>query len=94
MNRSDIAALARLPFDPRAIRAWLKALRAPSLAIAGFSCFLGVALVPIVQVLVRMEMILAGKVEAACLSEPLATLAVQRGPRPGGLRRAGGSPRG
>jgi len=44
MNRSDIAAFARLPFDPRAIRAWLKALRAPSLVIAGFSCVLGVAL--------------------------------------------------
>ncbi|MCX7038337.1 MAG: prenyltransferase [Spirochaetes bacterium] len=44
MNRSDLAALARMPFDPRAIRAWLKALRPPSLVIAGFSCFLGVAL--------------------------------------------------
>lgn len=36
-------------------------------------------LVPIVQVPVRMEMLLAGKVEAACLPEPLATLAVERG---------------
>jgi NitT/TauT family transport system substrate-binding protein len=39
------------------------------------------ALVPIVQVPVRMEMLLAGKVEAACLPEPLATLAVERGAR-------------
>ncbi|MCX7038338.1 MAG: ABC transporter substrate-binding protein [Spirochaetes bacterium] len=39
------------------------------------------ALVPIVQVPVRMEMLLAGKVEAACLPEPLATLAVARGAR-------------
>lgn len=44
MNRADVVALARMPFDPRAIRAWLKALRPPSLVIAGFSCFLGVAL--------------------------------------------------
>ncbi len=36
-------------------------------------------LVPIVQVPVRMEMLLAGRVEAACLPEPLATLAVARG---------------
>ncbi len=39
------------------------------------------ALVPIVQVPVRMEMLLAGKVEAACLPEPLATLAVASGAR-------------
>jgi NitT/TauT family transport system substrate-binding protein len=40
-----------------------------------------VELVPIVQVPVRMEMLLAGQVEAACLPEPLATVAVQRGAR-------------
>lgn len=39
------------------------------------------ALVPIVQVPVRMEMLLAGKVQAACLPEPLATLAAARGAR-------------
>jgi NitT/TauT family transport system substrate-binding protein len=40
-----------------------------------------VELVPIVQVPVRMEMLLAGQVEAACLPEPLSTAAVQRGAR-------------
>ncbi len=40
-----------------------------------------VQLVPIVQVPVRMEMLLAGQVEAACLPEPLSTAAVQRGAR-------------
>jgi 1,4-dihydroxy-2-naphthoate octaprenyltransferase len=44
MTRRDMISLARLPFDARAIRAWLKALRPASLVIAGFSCFLGVAL--------------------------------------------------
>jgi NitT/TauT family transport system substrate-binding protein len=36
-------------------------------------------LVPIVQLPARVEMLLAGKVDAACLPEPLATLAVSRG---------------
>ena len=36
-------------------------------------------LVPIVQLPARMEMLLAGKVDAACLPEPLATLAAARG---------------
>ena len=40
-----------------------------------------VQLVPIVQVPVRMEMLLSGQVEAACLPEPLSTAAVQRGAR-------------
>ncbi len=40
-----------------------------------------VELVPIVQLPARLEMLLAGKVEAACLPEPLATLAVARGAR-------------
>ena len=38
-----------------------------------------VDLVPIVQLPARLEMLLAGQVEAACLPEPLATLAVARG---------------
>jgi NitT/TauT family transport system substrate-binding protein len=38
-----------------------------------------IELVPILQLPVRLEMLLAGKVEAACLPEPLATLAVARG---------------
>jgi NitT/TauT family transport system substrate-binding protein len=38
-----------------------------------------VELVPIVQVPARLEMLLAGKVDAACLPEPLATLAASRG---------------
>jgi len=38
-----------------------------------------VELVPIVQLPARLEMLLAGRVEAACLPEPLATLAVSRG---------------
>jgi NitT/TauT family transport system substrate-binding protein len=38
-----------------------------------------VELVPIVQLPARVEMLLAGKVDAACLPEPLATLAVARG---------------
>lgn len=38
-----------------------------------------VQLVPIVQVPARFEMLLAGQVEAACLPEPLAALAVARG---------------
>jgi NitT/TauT family transport system substrate-binding protein len=36
-------------------------------------------LVPIVQLPARMEMLLAGKVDAACLPEPLASLAAERG---------------
>ena len=40
-----------------------------------------VQLVPIVQVPLRMEMLLSGQVEAACLPEPLSTAAVQRGAR-------------
>jgi NitT/TauT family transport system substrate-binding protein len=40
-----------------------------------------VEIVPVVQVPVRMEMLLAGQVEAACLPEPLSTAAVQRGAR-------------
>lgn len=40
-----------------------------------------VHLVPIVQVPARLEMLLAGKVEAACLPEPLAALAVAQGAR-------------
>jgi 1,4-dihydroxy-2-naphthoate polyprenyltransferase len=44
MTRQDLVSLLRLPFDGRALRAWLKALRPASLVIAGFSCFLGVAL--------------------------------------------------
>jgi NitT/TauT family transport system substrate-binding protein len=40
-----------------------------------------VDLVPIVQLPARLEMLLAGKVDAACLPEPLATLAVSRGAR-------------
>ena len=38
-------------------------------------------LVPIVQLPARMEMLIAGKVDAACLPEPLATLAEARGAR-------------
>lgn len=38
-----------------------------------------VELVPIVQLPARLEMLLAGKLDAACLPEPLATLAVSRG---------------
>jgi NitT/TauT family transport system substrate-binding protein len=38
-------------------------------------------LVPIVQLPVRLEMLIAGRVETACLPEPLATLAVSRGAR-------------
>jgi NitT/TauT family transport system substrate-binding protein len=38
-----------------------------------------VELVPIVQLPARVEMLLAGRVDAACLPEPLATLAVSRG---------------
>jgi NitT/TauT family transport system substrate-binding protein len=40
-----------------------------------------IELVPIVQLPARLEMLLAGRVEAACLPEPLATLAVSRGAR-------------
>ncbi|HET6450400.1 MAG TPA: ABC transporter substrate-binding protein [Spirochaetia bacterium] len=40
-----------------------------------------VELVPIVQLPARLEMLLAGKVEAACLPEPLASVAVTRGAR-------------
>lgn len=40
-----------------------------------------IELVPVVQVLARLELLLAGKVEAAVLPEPLATVAVQRGAR-------------
>ncbi len=40
----QVPAFFRLAFDWRAWRAGLKALRAPSLVIAGFSCGLGVAL--------------------------------------------------
>ena len=36
-------------------------------------------LVPIVQVPARLEMLAAGKIDAACLPEPLATLAVSQG---------------
>ena len=36
-------------------------------------------LVPIVQLPARMEMLLAGKIDAACLPEPLATMAAARG---------------
>ncbi|MGO9310932.1 MAG: ABC transporter substrate-binding protein [Spirochaetia bacterium] len=39
-------------------------------------------LVPIVQLPARVEMLLAGRVDAACLPEPLATLAVARGAHP------------
>jgi NitT/TauT family transport system substrate-binding protein len=38
-----------------------------------------VELVPIVQLPARVEMLLAGRVDAACLPEPLATFAVSRG---------------
>ncbi len=38
-----------------------------------------IELVPIVQVPVRLEMLLGGQVEAACLPEPLATAAARRG---------------
>jgi NitT/TauT family transport system substrate-binding protein len=38
-----------------------------------------IELVPIVQVPARLEMLLANKVEAACLPEPLSTLAASRG---------------
>ena len=38
-----------------------------------------VELVPILQLPARLEMLLAGKIEAACLPEPLATLAAARG---------------
>jgi len=40
-----------------------------------------VDLVPIVQLPARMEMLLAGRIDAACLPEPLASLAVARGAR-------------
>ncbi len=40
-----------------------------------------IELVPIVQVPARLEMLLAGKIDAACLPEPLATLAERRGAR-------------
>ena len=40
-----------------------------------------VELVPIVQLPARLQMLLAGQVEAACLPEPLASLAVSRGAR-------------
>jgi len=40
-----------------------------------------VELVPIVQLPARLEMLVAGRIEAACLPEPLATLAVSRGAR-------------
>jgi NitT/TauT family transport system substrate-binding protein len=40
-----------------------------------------IELVPIVQLPARLEMLLAGKIDAACLPEPLATLAVSRGAR-------------
>jgi NitT/TauT family transport system substrate-binding protein len=38
-----------------------------------------IELVPILQLPARLEMLLAGKIEAACLPEPLATMAVARG---------------
>jgi NitT/TauT family transport system substrate-binding protein len=38
-----------------------------------------VDLVPIVQLPARLEMLLAGKIDAACLPEPLATLGASRG---------------
>jgi NitT/TauT family transport system substrate-binding protein len=38
-------------------------------------------LVPIVQLPARLEMLVAGKIDAACLPEPLATLAETRGAR-------------
>jgi NitT/TauT family transport system substrate-binding protein len=38
-----------------------------------------VDLVPIVQLPARLEMLLAGRIEAACLPDPLATMAVARG---------------
>ncbi len=38
-----------------------------------------IELVPIVQIPARLEMLLAGQVEAACLPEPLSTLAASRG---------------
>jgi NitT/TauT family transport system substrate-binding protein len=40
-----------------------------------------IELVPIVPVPVRLEMLLAGQVDACCLPEPLGTLAVSRGAR-------------
>jgi len=40
-----------------------------------------IELVPIVQLPARVEMLLADKVDAACLPEPLATLAASRGAR-------------
>ena len=40
-----------------------------------------VELVPIVQLTARLEMLLAGRIDAACLPEPLASLAVSRGAR-------------
>jgi NitT/TauT family transport system substrate-binding protein len=38
-----------------------------------------IELVPILQLPARLEMLLAGKIEAACLPEPLATIAAARG---------------
>jgi NitT/TauT family transport system substrate-binding protein len=38
-----------------------------------------IELVPIVQLPTRLEMLLAGKIEAACLPEPLATMAAAQG---------------
>ncbi len=38
-----------------------------------------IELVPIVQLPARLEMLLAGKIDAACLPEPLATLAAAKG---------------
>ncbi len=40
-----------------------------------------IELVPIVQVPARLEMLIAGRVDAACIPEPLATLAESRGAR-------------
>ena len=40
-----------------------------------------VEVVPIVQLPARLEMLMAGRIDAACLPEPLATLAVSRGAR-------------
>jgi NitT/TauT family transport system substrate-binding protein len=40
-----------------------------------------IELVPIVQLPARLEMLLAGRIDAACLPEPLATLAERRGAR-------------
>ena len=46
---------------------------------AGGADAAGIELVPIVQPPARLEMLLAGRIDAACLPEPLASYAVSRG---------------